>query len=112
MDEKVISHDEMNEDVPKVEEDKETQDKEEEDIEALKEKAKKVDELNDTLLRLSAEFDNYKKRTAKEKERLFNEGRASCAVEFLALADNIERVTRLFVKQVQTMTLKREWTLL
>lgn len=44
---------------------------------ALAEAEKKLAETTDRLLRLTAEFDNYKKRTAKEKEQLalYAEGR-------------------------------------
>lgn len=91
MDEKVINQEEINPEEVSREENIDEAKEHEEDIEALREKAKMADELTDRLLRLSAEFDNYKKRTAKEKENMFNEGRASCAIEILNLADNLER---------------------
>jgi len=50
-----------------------------------------VAEYKDRLLRLTAEFDNFRKRTAKEKETLFSDGRADCVQEFLPLIDNLER---------------------
>ncbi len=61
------------------------------EFDELRKKAESADEISERLLRLSAEFDNYKKRTVKEKESLFNDGRAACATEFLALADNVDR---------------------
>lgn len=48
-------------------------------------------ELNDRLLRNLAEFDNYKKRTAKEKEDMMSFSKAVCLKEFLAVVDNFER---------------------
>jgi len=45
----------------------------------------------DKLLRLTAEFDNFRKRTAKEKETLFSDGQADCVQAFLPLVDNMER---------------------
>lgn len=48
-------------------------------------------ELNDKLLRHYAEFDNYKKRTAKEKEEMMSFSKAICLKEILAVVDNFER---------------------
>ncbi len=56
-----------------------------------------VEEYKDKLLRLTAEFDNFRKRTAKEKESLFMDGRADCVQAFLPLVDNMDR----FVEAVQ-----------
>lgn len=48
-------------------------------------------ELNDQLLRRAAEFDNYRKRTAKEKEELTGFAKAMCIKEILGVIDNFER---------------------
>lgn len=48
-------------------------------------------ELNDKLLRQYAEFDNYKKRTAKEKEEITTFAKALCIKEILEVVDNFER---------------------
>ena len=48
-------------------------------------------QLRDKLLRQTAEFENFRKRTAKEKESLFMDGQADCAAAFLPLVDNLER---------------------
>lgn len=50
-----------------------------------------IAELKDQLLRAAAEFDNYKKRTAKEKEGIYHE--AVCAVvgKILPVIDCLER---------------------
>lgn len=48
-------------------------------------------EYRDKLLRLTAEFDNFRKRTAKEKESLFMDGRADCVQLFLPFVDNMDR---------------------
>lgn len=48
-------------------------------------------ELNERLLRQMAEFDNYKKRTQKEKEEMGAYARASCVKDFLGVLDNFER---------------------
>ena len=51
----------------------------------------KIKEANDKYLRLAAEYDNFRKRTAKEKEQLFGNGTAAAVEPFLAVYDNLER---------------------
>ena len=46
---------------------------------------------NDKYLRLAAEYDNYRKRTVKEKETLYQDAKADTIKEFLAVYDNLER---------------------
>ena len=41
--------------------------------------------------RLLAEYDNYRKRTAKEKDNLYQDAKADTIKEFLAVYDNLER---------------------
>lgn len=48
-------------------------------------------ELNDKLLRSFAEFDNYKRRTAKEKEEIGSFVKGQCLKDILAVVDNFER---------------------
>ncbi len=50
-----------------------------------------VKEANDKYLRLAAEYDNFRKRTAKEKEMLYNDASAATVGAFLAVFDNLER---------------------
>ena len=45
----------------------------------------------DTLLRTAAEYDNYRKRTARDKESLYSDATADAVKEFLGVADNLER---------------------
>lgn len=47
--------------------------------------------LNEKLLRNYAEFDNFKKRTAKEKIELASYTKANCFKEILSVVDNFER---------------------
>ena len=42
-------------------------------------------------LRLVAEYDNYRKRTAKEKEAIYPEAKVSVISSFLPVLDNLER---------------------
>jgi len=50
-----------------------------------------ADALRDQLLRQAAEYDNYRKRTAKERLELVPEITASNVTAFLPILDNIER---------------------
>lgn len=48
-------------------------------------------ELNENLLRSYAEFDNFKKRTQKEKEEMMVYSKALCIKDMLSVIDNFER---------------------
>ena len=58
---------------------------------ALEEEKAKYAELNDKYLRLFSEFDNFRKRTAKEKEQMFSMGEKSVIEKMLPVIDNFER---------------------
>ena len=58
---------------------------------ALEEAKAKYAELNDTYLRLYSEFDNYRKRTAKEKLELSATASASVMRDLLPVLDDFER---------------------
>ncbi len=51
----------------------------------------KVDELNDRLVRQIAEFDNFRKRTDKEKSQMFEQGQSNVLEKLLPVVDNFER---------------------
>jgi molecular chaperone GrpE len=51
----------------------------------------KLIEMNDKYLRLSAEFDNYRKRTLKEKMDLTKMGGEAVLLRVLPVVDNLER---------------------
>lgn len=55
------------------------------------ENGNKVEELTDLLKRNMAEFDNYRKRTEKEKGAMFDMGAKSLAEKLLPVVDNFER---------------------
>ena len=46
---------------------------------------------HDSYLRLAAEFDNFRKRTVKEKEASYGNGKADAIVKLLPIYDNLER---------------------
>ncbi|OPZ99364.1 MAG: heat shock protein GrpE [Bacteroidetes bacterium ADurb.Bin416] len=51
----------------------------------------KYDQLNDSYLRLMAEYDNYRKRTLKEKAELIKSGGESVLINILSVVDDMER---------------------
>ena len=91
--------------------------KEEKDIqnEEIKEKNKKADEMielkkqieaqkvqidetEDRLKRVAAEFDNYKKRNAKERDGMYNSLVADIVSNFLPVIDNLEKAVEAETK--------------
>ena len=46
---------------------------------------------HDQFLRLAAEFDNFRKRTVKEKEASYGNGKADAVAKMLPIYDNLER---------------------
>jgi len=71
-----------------------------EDAKAVKKKAKaekkdkskeKIAELEDRVKRQMAEFDNFRKRTEKEKAQMFETGAKSVVEKILPVVDNFER---------------------
>ena len=51
----------------------------------------KVDELNDRVMRQMAEFENFRKRTEKEKAQMFEQGQSNVLAKLLPVIDNFER---------------------
>ena len=62
-----------------------------EQMEQMEVLAGQMAELNDRHLRLLAEYDNYRKRTQKEKEGTYQEAKIDTIVKFLEIYDNLER---------------------
>lgn len=50
-----------------------------------------LDEKNDQLLRMAAEYDNFRKRSQREKEALYSECKSSVVNDLLPVIDNFER---------------------
>ena len=61
------------------------------ELESLKDQ---VAGQEDKYLRLAAEYDNYRKRTAKETESLWTDVKADTAGAFLPVYDNLERALK------------------
>lgn len=54
-------------------------------------KEEKINELSDRLIRTMAEFDNFRKRSEKEKSQMFDIGAKSVLEKLLPVIDNFER---------------------
>ena len=50
--------------------------------------------LNDKYLRICAEYDNFRRRSQKEKDNLYGEIKANTVQQFLPVYDNLERALR------------------
>ena len=62
--------------------------------EPKKDQGQLLAEAADKYLRLAAEYDNYRKRTAKEKDHAWSEAKAQTVAAFLPVYDNLERALK------------------
>ena len=59
-----------------------------------KELEAQLKEQNDKFLRLAAEYENYRRRTAREKEAIWSDAKGEAAAAFLPVYDNLERALK------------------
>lgn len=93
-----------NENVNQTEEaEKKPKKKESKEVKELKEiiksKETELSDANDKYLRLLAEYDNFKKRTAKEKEAIYIDSVGDTVTKLLPLIDNFERAMLSFTEE-------------
>ena len=69
-----------------------------EQMEKMEQLAQMLAESSDKYLRLAAEYDNYRKRTAKEKESLYGSAKADTVKPFLDVYDNLLRGAAQFAE--------------
>lgn len=62
-----------------------------EQVEKLELAAKQLESVKDQFTRLTAEYDNYRKRTTKEKDGIYQDAKGDTIKTFLAVYDNLER---------------------
>lgn len=78
---------------------KKSRHKEKKESEKLKEELEKAKAelatLNDRYLRLRAEYDNFRKRTEREKAAIYDDATSLAVTEILPVADNLERALQL-----------------
>lgn len=91
---------EMNEPETEQQENQTPQSEEEKLAEELKKANEIIEEQKDKYLRLSAEFDNYRKRTMKEKAELILNGGEKSISSILPIVDDFERA----LKNMETAT--------
>jgi molecular chaperone GrpE len=60
--------------------------------EAIKRLESERDELRDQLLRVAAEFDNYRKRVARERQDLADRAQAGLTIRLLDVLDDLDRL--------------------
>ncbi|MDD5902661.1 MAG: nucleotide exchange factor GrpE [Oscillospiraceae bacterium] len=87
---------EKTEEETKAETPKEKKPKKESKKEAeIRETAEKlINEEKEKYLRLAAEYDNFRKRSQKERESLYNDIKADTLLKFLPVYDNLERALK------------------
>ena len=103
MEEEILEHEEIN-DTAEEETVEEAEEAVAEEPETEKEKGsffkkkekkdkkdEKIEELTDRVRRQMAEFDNFRKRTEKEKTQMFETGAKSIVEKILPVVDNFER---------------------
>ena len=73
---------------------------------------KKYDELNNQYVRLAADFDNYRKRTLKEKTELILNGGEKVLTALLPVLDDFERAQESFKKSSDVEALREGVTLI
>ncbi|MBC5788365.1 MULTISPECIES: nucleotide exchange factor GrpE [Clostridiaceae] len=80
--------DEVVEETTQQEDSQTEQDAADQEMEQLKQQ---VQELKDQNLRQYAEFDNFRKRTQREKLESYKNATADCVLQFITVLDNLER---------------------
>ena len=79
---------------------------EEQLVKDLEEAQKEVEDLKDKHLRLSAEFDNYRKRSLKEKAELIKNGAEKTLTAILPILDDFERALKNLEATEETKAMK------
>lgn len=64
-------------------------------------KQQEIDELNDRYKRVLAEFENFKKRSGKEREVLYNSILSDIVEVFLPVVDNLENALKIETQDVE-----------
>lgn len=78
----------------------------------LDEANKQIEDLKDKLLRQMAEFDNYKKRTLKERTELILNGNAGVITAILPVIDDMERAVANAGKSDDVKAVEEGWELI
>lgn len=74
-----------------------------EETEKLK---KELEELNSLYIRMAADFDNYRKRQAQEREALLKYGKEDTLKKLLPLLDTFDRAQKCFDEETEISKIK------
>ncbi|MGP1591516.1 MAG: nucleotide exchange factor GrpE [Prevotella sp.] len=85
---------------------------EEESVETVETLKAELEILKDKYLRAVAEFDNYKKRTLKEKTELILNGSEKTVITFLPILDDMERAIANAGKSTDITAVEEGWELI
>lgn len=77
----------------------------------LEKKEKELTEANDKYMRLFAEYDNFRKRSAKEKEGIYADAYIDALTQILPVLDNLERAAAFEGADAATLAKGLELTL-
>lgn len=66
---------------------------------------KEIVQLKEQLLRITADFDNFKRRTTEERSEMIDAARADLALQFIPVIDNFDRAA----KHVPEDVAKTDW---
>ena len=90
-----VEAEQKSDDVTEEKNDKKNKKASAKELKELKESAdmyqKQYEEINDKYLRMIAEYDNFRRRTAKEKEALYSDTVCDVVKTLLPVVDNLER---------------------
>lgn len=95
MDKKTENQETEKQETAKEEKPKKEKEKKSSETEKLKEDYQK---LNDNYVRILAEYDNFRKRTAKEKDAIWADAKADACKKMLDISDNFERALAIECK--------------
>ena len=77
--------------------------KKKEMLDSIKKLENENQALKDRLARISAEYDNYRKRTQKEKEGIYSDSIVEVVKEMLPVLDNLEASLQVEAKDVESI---------
>jgi molecular chaperone GrpE len=86
--------------------------KEETTVSELDKVKQDYDNLNNQYLRLAADFDNYRKRQAQEREALLNYGAQECMKKIIEVVDNFDRAMQSVEKIDSVEKMKESFVVL
>lgn len=105
--EEILENEEMQNEVPQEETQEQAEEQKEPTVEELLEKAnEQIADLRDKNLRMMAEFDNYRRRTAKEKLDLQKTAGEGIFKDMLALVDDFERAEKAMAASEDVQALR------